>query len=223
MNKRILLGLSTIMLTATLSGCSQVHFGRDAVTIGSVKKDNLEVKHKTTKNESAVSRSSKKSVKKTTKKVEKTKVKDENKKKSKPKTKKVVKTNWNEAKNKKLKVAVNKWSRPSGQTYCFYDGIHPLKTKKGDTYLQAFKQARFVLKKKQIKIGWSPLGKNKYQYNVVAIANDNFKSWHNTYLFCLKKNKPVILLDQSKKGAVVVVKTVKDTTLIKGFEKAYQK
>ena len=84
-------------------------------------------------------------------------------------------------------------------------------------------QARFVLKKKQIKIGWSPLGKNKYQYNVVAIANDNFKSWHNTYLFCLKKNKPVILLDQSKKGAVVVVKTVKDTTLIKGFEKAYQK
>ena len=98
-----------------------------------------------------------------------------------------------------------------------------MKTKKGDTYLQAFKQARFVLKKKQIKIGWSPLGKNKYQYNVVAIANDNFKSWHNTYLFCLKKNKPVILLDQSKKGAVVVVKTVKDTTLIKGFEKAYQK
>lgn len=38
MNKRILLGLSVIMLTATLSGCSQVHFGRDAVTIGSVKK-----------------------------------------------------------------------------------------------------------------------------------------------------------------------------------------
>ena len=223
MNKRILLGLSAIMLTATLSGCSQVHFGRDTVTIGSVKKAKPEVKHKTTKNQSAVSSSSKKPVKKTTKKVEKTKVKDENKKKSKPKTKKVVKTNWNEAKNKKLQAAVNKWSRPSGQTYRFYDGIHPLKTKKGDTYPQAFKQARFVLKKKQIKIGWSPLGKNKYQYNVVAIANDNFKSWHNTYLFCLKKNKPVILLDQSKKGAVVVVKTVKDTTLIKGFEKAYQK
>lgn len=57
----------------------------------------------------------------------------------------------------------------------------------------------------------------------MAIANDNFKSWHNTYLFCLKNNKPVILLDQSKKGRSVLVKMVKDATLVKGFEKAYQK
>lgn len=226
MNKKLLLGLSAIMLTATLFGCSQVHFGRDAVTIGTEKKAKPKVEHKkdqSTKKESATTSSSKKSVKKTTKKVEKTKdkkAKDKNKKKkSKSKTKKVVKTNWNKAKTKKTASC----SKLSGQTYRFYDGIHPLKTKKGDTYPQAFKQARFVLKKKPIKIGWSPLGKNKYQYNVVAIANDDFKSWHNTYLFCLKKNKPVILLDQSKKGGVVVVKQVNDATLIKGFKKAYQK
>lgn len=159
MNKKLLLGLSAIMLATTLTGCSQVHFGRDAVTIGTEKKAKPKVEHKkdqVAKKQKAASSSSKKSVKKTTKKVEKTKTKDKN-------------------------------------------------------------------KKKPIKIGWSPLGKNKYQYNVVAIANDDFKSWHNTYLFCLKKNKPVILLDQSKKSGVVVVKNVKDATLLQGFEKAYKK
>lgn len=225
MNKKLLLGLSAIMLTATLFGCSQVHFGRDAVTIGTEKKAKPKVEHKkdqSTKKESAATSSSKKSVKKTTKKVEKTKdkkVKDKNKKKkSKSKTKRQLKLTGIKPKLKNASC-----SKSSGQTYRFYDGIHPLKTKKGDTYPQAFKQARFVLKKKPIKIGWSPLGKNKYQYNVVAIANDDFKSWHNTYLFCLKKNKPVILLDQSKKSGVVVVKQVNDATLIKGFKKAYQK
>ena len=44
------------------------------------------------------------------------------------------------------------------------------------------------------------------------------------YLYVLfEKNNPVILLDQSKKGGVVVVKQVNDATLIKGFKKAYQK
>lgn len=138
MNKKLLLGLSAIMLTATLFGCSQVHFGRDAVTIGTEKKAKPKVEHK--KDQVA----------------------------------------------KKQKAASSSSKKP-------------------------------------IKIGWSPLGKNKYQYNVVAIANDDFKSWHNTYLFCLKKNKPVILLDQSKKSGVVVVKNVKDATLLQGFEKAYKK
>lgn len=90
MNKKLLLGFSAIMLTATLFGCSQVHFGRDAVTIGTEKKAKPKVEHKkdqSTKKESAATSSSKKSVKK----VEKTKdkkAKDKNKKKkSKSKTK----------------------------------------------------------------------------------------------------------------------------------------
>lgn len=100
MNKKILLGLSAIMLATTLTGCSQVHFGRDAVTIGTEKKAKPKVEHKkdqVAKKQKAASSSSKKSVKKTTKKVEKTKdkkAKDKNKKKkSKSKTKKIVKTN----------------------------------------------------------------------------------------------------------------------------------
>ena len=76
---------------------------------------------------------------------------------------------------------------------------------------------RFVLNKKSIKIGYSPTGKAKYDYNVLAIANDDFKSWHNTYLFCLKSDKPVILLEQSRNGNPIVVKVVKDTSLNKIF------
>lgn len=37
MDKKILVGVSALLLTATLSGCSQVHFGRDAITIGAKK------------------------------------------------------------------------------------------------------------------------------------------------------------------------------------------
>jgi hypothetical protein len=46
MNKKLLLGLSAIMLATTLTGCSQVHFGRDAVTIGTEKKAKPKVEHK---------------------------------------------------------------------------------------------------------------------------------------------------------------------------------
>lgn len=217
MYKKLLLGLSAVLLTTTLTGCSQVHFGRDAITIGENKKIQPKIEHKNKQinSKKKAAASSKKPVKKTIKKVKKIKNQKE--------VKKVVKTSWNADKTKKLQTMMNKWSRPTGQVYRFYDGVHSLKTKNGDTYPRAFTQATFVLNKKPIKIGWTPVGKNKYQYNVVAIANDNFKSWHNTYLFCLKNKKPVILLDQSKKGGSVIVRTVKEATLNKGFEKVYQK
>ena len=88
----------------------------------------------------------------------------------------------------------------------------------GSFYPWAFKQRKFVLNKKPISIGYSPIGKNRYQYNVVAIANDNFKNWHNTYLFCLKKDKPIILLDQSKNTNPIVVQVVNDKVLNKKFK-----
>lgn len=206
-----------MLLTSTLSGCSQVHFGRDAITIGSKKA-------KTQKKEQSKKQSSQKRVilKKTVSKKKAKLARKASKNKSKKKTKKVVKTNWNKTKTNKLQVAVNKWSRATGQKYRFYDGTHPLKTKRGVTYPTVFTQNNFVLNKKTIKLGYSPLGKNKYQYNVVAIANTNFKTWHNTYLFCLKDNHPVILLDQSKKGGSVMVKKVKDAVLNKNFKQIYQ-
>lgn len=216
MDKKILVGVSALLLTATSSGCSQVHFGRDAITIGAKKTESKkkEAVKKQSSQKKVVPKKKTASAKKTTKKVKK------NKKVK--KTKKAVKTNWNKAKTNKLQIAVNKWSRAAGQRYRFYDGIHLLKTKKGATYPTVFTQNNFILNKKTIKLGYSPLGKNKYQYNVVAIANADFKTWHNTYLFCLKNNKPIILLDQSKKGGSVIVKKVKDSVLNKDFEKVYQ-
>lgn len=78
MNKKILLGLSAIMLATTLTGCSQVHFGRDAVTIGTEKKAKPKVEHKkdqVAKKQKAASSSSKKSVKKLLRKLKRLKIK----------------------------------------------------------------------------------------------------------------------------------------------------
>lgn len=207
MNKKVLVGISTLFLMTTLTGCSQVHFGKDAVTIGSEKKESSQTKVKKAQS------SSKKTVPKKKKVVKK---KNTNKV-----TKKKIVNKWDTAKTQKLQKAVNQWGKAMGQNYRFYDGKRVLKTKNGPTYPDVLKKNRFLLNKKVIKIGYSPLGKNNYQYNIVAIANEDFKSWHNTYLFCLMKNKPVILLDQSKNANPVIVKVVKDKELNKNFSKIY--
>ena len=195
----------------TLTGCSQIHFGKDAVTIGNVKKE------KSTK---AKIKKAQSSSKKTVPKKKKVVKKKATKKKVKVPKKKIV-SKWDIKKTQKLQKAVNQWGKAIGQSYRFYDGKRTLKTKNGPTYPDVLKKNRFLLNKKIIKIGYSPLGKNDYQYNVVAIANENFKSWHNTYLFCLMKDKPVILLDQSKNANSVMVKVVKDKKLNKDFSKIY--
>ncbi|MBW7987881.1 DUF4767 domain-containing protein [Lactobacillus helveticus] len=195
----------------TLTGCSQIHFGKDAVTIGNVKKE------KSTK---AKIKKAQSSSKKTAPKKKKVVKKKATKKKVKVPKKKIV-SKWDIKKTQKLQKAVNQWGKAIGQSYRFYDGKRTLKTKNGPTYPDVLKKNRFLLNKKIIKVGYSPLGKNDYQYNVVAIANENFKSWHNTYLFCLMKDKPVILLDQSKNANPVMVKVVKDKKLNKDFSKIY--
>lgn len=195
----------------TLTGCSQIHFGKDAVTIGYVKKE------KSTK---AKIKKAQSSSKKTAPKKKKVVKKKATKKKVKVPKKKIV-SKWDIKKTQKLQKAVNQWGKAIGQSYRFYDGKRTLKTKNGPTYPDVLKKNRFLLNKKIIKVGYSPLGKNDYQYNVVAIANENFKSWHNTYLFCLMKDKPVILLDQSKNANPVMVKVVKDKKLNKDFSKIY--
>ena len=189
----------------TLTGCSQIHFGKDAVTIGNVKKE------KSTK---AKIKKAQSSSKKTAPKKKKVVKKKATKKKVKVPKKKIV-SKWDIKKTQKLQKAVNQWGKAIGQSYRFYDGKRTLKTKNGPTYPDVLKKNRFLLNKKIIKVGYSPLGKNDYQYNVVAIANENFKSWHNTYLFCLMKDKPVILLDQSKNTNPVMVKVVKGKKLNK--------
>lgn len=206
MNRKIFVGIAAVTLAVTLTGCSQVHFGKDAVTIGEVKQNKKTVNVKKAKSAKVQSSSFKK-----------IKPKKDSKKNKKNKTKKSAVVIWNTAKTAKLKTAVNNWGEKSGQTYQFYDGKKSLKTKKGATYPKVLTTNRFILNKKTIEVGYSPTGKAKYDYNVLAIANDDFKSWHNTYLFCLKSDKPVILLDQSRNGNPIVVKVVKDTSLNKIF------
>ena len=78
----------------------------------------------------------------------------------------------------------------------------------------------------KLTVKWSPVsgcydtreGHTCTVGNVVATANDNFKNWHNTYLFCLKKDKPIILLDQSKNTNPIVVQVVNDKVLNKKFK-----
>ena len=203
MNKKILVGVTALLFGVTLTGC-QVHFDRDAVTFGKVESKKKKVtKKKVVK------------PKKTNRRVSnKTEIHNKVNKKVK-KSKSINK--WNLDKTRKLQVIVSNWSKKSGQQYVFYRK-KVLKTKNGVTYPWAFKQRKFVLNKKPISIGYSPIGKNRYQYNVVAIANDNFKNWHNTYLFCLKKDKPIILLDQSKNTNPIVVQVVNDKVLNKKFK-----
>lgn len=208
MNRKILIGLTAVILATTLTGCSQVHFGKDAVTIGEVKKAK-----KTT-----VAKKKTKPVKKQF--LDKKQVKPKQKAKpDKRKDKEKATRIWDAAKTVKLKRKVNNWGKKSGQTYQFYDGKKSLKTKKGATYPKVLTTNRFILNKKTIEIGYSPIGKTEYDYNVLAIANDDFKSWHNTYLFCLKDKNPIILLDQSKNENPIMVKVVKDRTLNKAFSK----
>lgn len=201
MNKKFLVGVGMLFLMTVATGCSQVHFGKDAVTIGKQERATSAVKVKKTLSHDKKIRQ---------KKVTKKKI-----------PKKVVAAKWDVQKTQKLKRAINQWEKQMGQTYHFYTGKSAVKTKNGPIYPNALKQHKFLLNKKVINIGYSPLGKAKYQYNVVAIANDNFKTWHNTYLFCLVKGKTVILLDQSKDSSPVMVKLVKDKKLNEVFSKIY--
>ncbi|WP_172998312.1 DUF4767 domain-containing protein, partial [Lactobacillus helveticus] len=63
--------------------------------------------------------------------------------------------------------------------------------------------------------------KESFILTQTILQSQNFKSWHNTYLVCLMKDKPVILLDQSKNANPVMVKVVKDKKLNKDFSKIY--
>ena len=84
MNKKVLVGRSTLFLMTTLTGCSQVHFGKDAVTIGSEKKESFQTKVKKAQS------SSKKTVPKKKKVVKKKNTKKVTKKKTKAPKKKMV-------------------------------------------------------------------------------------------------------------------------------------
>ena len=133
--------------------------------------------------------------------------------------------NWNQKKDKKLTKLVKKWSEAASQSYRKYDGYKPIKTVGGVTYPEAFSTKKFSIDNhNNISLGWSPDGKNKYEYNVVAIYNQNVNNmgWHNTYLFCLHKGKPIVLMDSTHNVAVIPLTVNTDQTLNDGFQKIVQ-
>ncbi|QNQ82408.1 DUF4767 domain-containing protein [Lactobacillus sp. PV037] len=133
--------------------------------------------------------------------------------------------NWNQKKDKELAKFVKKWSQAASQSYRQYNGHDSIKTVGGVTYPEAFSSKKFSIENHDnISLGWSPDGKDKYEYNVVAIYNQNVNNmgWHNTYLFCLHKGKPVVLLDSTHNVAVIPLTINTDQTLNDGFQKIVQ-
>lgn len=232
MKKRMLVGITALLLTTLLTGCSNIKFDKDGIRFGSSK-----VEEKAAKKSS--SRSSSSSTAKTVKKaaVKPSKIKDEKKsktssnlKKTKKKKKTVKKVNskkkksaasWTSQKDKQLSNFVAGWSQNLQQQYQKYDGQNSLKAINGLVYPDVFTQRGFTLNNRNIELRWSPKGKNIAQYNVVAIYNDNFKdkNWHLTYLFCLHNKKPIVLLEQGHNTNPIIVTVAKDSVLKDGFAK----
>ncbi|WP_367600510.1 DUF4767 domain-containing protein [Limosilactobacillus fermentum] len=82
------------------------------------------------------------------------------------------------------------------QAYTKYNGKIALKTKLDVKYLKNFARAK-VNGSTSASIGWAPSGKGKYDYNVVAIYNDDdfAGAKHITYAFAFHDGQPVALVD----------------------------
>lgn len=87
------------------------------------------------------------------------------------------------------------------QAYTKYNGKIALKTKLDVKYPKNFAQAK-VNGSTSASIGWAPSGKGKYDYNVVAIYNDDdfAGAKHITYAFAFHDGQPVALVDQATNG-----------------------
>lgn len=199
--KKLIFFTSTILISLGLTGCSQ------------------NASSSTTSTSS--SQSTKKSTNVQAKKVTQAPTTKKTSEKSTKSTKK-SKTPWTKTKAKQLKQVVKEWSSAADQTYREYTGHGSIKTFGGVTYPEAFSHKKFSIDNHQsIEIGWSPEGKNKYEYNVVAIYNRNVETngWHTTYLFCLHKGKPVVLVDSTTNVEVIPLTVNMDENLNEGFAK----
>lgn len=107
---------------------------------------------------------------------------------------------WNTSKDRQLNKFMNQWAPTMGQSYTKYDGHHDLKISTGVRYPSGLKKT--TVNSSNDSIGWNPKGKGTYDYNVVALYNDNTRKveGHITYAFAFHKGQPVALVDQSTNG-----------------------
>lgn len=106
---------------------------------------------------------------------------------------------WNSDKDQQLAKFINQWAPTMKQVYTKYDGKHELKLATGVKYPSQLKAT--TVNGQHDSIGWSPKGTGKYDYNVVALYNDNQGgNQHITYAFAFHDGQPVALVDQSTNG-----------------------
>ena len=108
---------------------------------------------------------------------------------------------WNKSKDQQLSDFINQWAPTMGQSYTKYDGKTDIRTKAGMHYPSEFDKT--TVNGTNDSIGWAPSGKGSYDYNVVAIYNDNLAgnaATHITYAFAFHDGQPVALVNESTNG-----------------------
>lgn len=198
--KKLIFFTSAILISLGLTGCSQKASSSTNTTSSSQSSKKSNVQAKKVTQAPTTNKTSEKSSKTTRK----------------------SKTLWSKSKSEQLRKVVKQWSSAADQTYREYTGHGSIKTFGGVTYPEAFSHKKFSIDNHQsIEIGWSPEGKDKYEYNVVAIYNRNVETngWHTTYLFCLHKGKPVVLVDSTTNVEVIPLTVNMDENLNEGFAK----
>lgn len=174
MKKLYLIGAVTLAVAGLSTGCS-VHVSKDG--------NNLEINKSS---EQSVKTSQSSSTKQ---------------KKTKKNTLKKAPT-WDNHKAETLDQGMQSYAKQEKISFTKYDGEHTLKVSGGRIYPDTLKNDNFYLNNKKISIGWSPQGEHKYDYDVMSIYNHDLddQGRHETYLFCMHDNKPIVLEDTTKDG-----------------------
>lgn len=123
---------------------------------------------------------------------------------------------WDGQKAQQLEAFMQVWAPTLKQAYNKYDGSNQLTTLTGTKYPADL--SNVYVDNHKVSIGWNPTGSNKYEYNVVAIYNDNIGAPEQriTYFFALHNGKPVALVNQTTNGQDTATPT-KNPDIAKNF------
>lgn len=126
---------------------------------------------------------------------------------------------WDDHKATTLDQRMQDYAKQRKVSLTKYDGKHALKVSGGRLYPDTFKNDSFYLNGQKISIGWSPQGEHKYDYDVMSIYNHDIDNQgrHETFLFCLHDDQPIVLVDTTKEGNRINLVVSKDKTLSDNF------
>lgn len=189
MKKVYLLGALALAVAGFSTGCS-VNVSKDGNSLEINKKSERTVKKSTPTSKKAVSQSSNQTTQR-----------------------------WDDRKAATLDQKMQNYAKERKISLTKYDGKHALKISGGRLYPATLKKDSFYLDGQKISIGWSPQGEHKYDYDVMSIYNHDIDNQgrHETYLFCIHDNKPVVLVDTTKEGSRINLAISKDKALNDNF------